>query len=98
MKNLLFFTLQFALFFAVFAAFSLSLHPHIESVIGTTPEGDRIFVWDGLLLSLALAVFILIVEAARKRIRRAGPWTAAAFVLSTLCGFLQKFGLFTHSR
>jgi hypothetical protein len=98
MKNLLFFVLQFVVFFAVFAAFSLTLHPHIQSVIGSTPDGQRMFVWDGLLLSLALAVLILIIEAARKRIRRAGPWTSAAFILSTLCGFLLKFGLITHSR
>lgn len=98
MKNLLFFLLQFVVFFAVFAAFSLTLHPHIVSVIRETADGQRTFVWDGLLLSLALAALILIVEAVRGRIRRAGPWTSAAFLLSTLCGFLLKFGLITRPR
>lgn len=98
MKNLLFFILQFVLFFAVFGGFSLSLHPHVQSVIGTTPDGPRVFVWDGLLLSLLLALVVLVIEAVRGRIRRAGPWTSAAFLLATLAGFLLKFGLITPGR
>jgi len=98
MKNLLLFILQFAVFFAVFAVFSLSLHPHVVSVVRMTDEGQRLFVWDGLLLSLGLAVLVLIMEAVRGRIRRAGPWTSAAFLLSTLAGFLLKFGLITRPR
>ena len=98
MKNLFFAFIQFVIFFAIFGAFSLSLHPHIQSVIRTTPEGPRVFVWDGLLLSLALAVVVLVIEAVRGRIRRAGPWTSAAFVLAVFAGFLLKFGLFTRTR
>jgi hypothetical protein len=96
MKNAIFAALQFALFLVVFLVGSLSLHPHVQSVLGTTPDGTRIFVWDGLLLSLALAMVILVVEALRKRILRAGPWTAAAFVLSTIAGLAMKFGLTTR--
>jgi uncharacterized membrane protein YozB (DUF420 family) len=98
MKNLLFAFIQFVIFFVIFGLFSLSLHPHIQSVVRTTPGGPRVFVWDGLLLSLALAVVILAMEAVRGRIRRAGPWTSAAFMLAVLAGFLLKFGLFTRTR
>ncbi|HEY2859684.1 MAG TPA: hypothetical protein VGJ21_14790 [Terracidiphilus sp.] len=98
MKNVIFAVFQFALFFVAFGAGSLSLHPHVQSVLGTTAEGTRVFVWDGLLLSLALAIVILAIEAVRKRIRTAGPWTTAAFVLAAVAGLAMKFGLFTRPR
>jgi len=96
MKNAIFAVLQFALFLFVFAAGSFFPPLHIERVIATTSEGSRVFVWDGLLLSLLLAVAILVIEALRGRILRAGPWTSAAFVLSTIAGLALKLGFLTR--
>jgi hypothetical protein len=98
MKNVLFAALQFVLFFVVFLAGSLFPPFHLERVISQTATVTRSFVWDGLLISLLLAILILVLEAVRGRIRRAGPWTAAAFLLATLVGLWQSFGFKTISR
>ncbi len=96
MKNVLFAVLQFVIFFVAFAAFSFFPPLHIERVIGTTADGTRIFIWDGLLISFALAILILVIETVRGRIQKAGPWTSAAFVLSTLAGLALKLGFLTR--
>ncbi|HWB32847.1 MAG TPA: hypothetical protein VG714_06720 [Acidobacteriaceae bacterium] len=95
MKNLIFCVLQFILFFVVFGAFSLFPPIHIQQVISTTANDTRSFIWDGLILSLLLAIVILVIEAVRGRIRKAGPWTTAAFVLSTIVGLVMSFGFKT---
>ena len=96
MKNVLFAVLQFGLFFLVFLGFSLFPPFHFERVMGTTPEGTRIFVWDGLLISFALSVLILVIEAVRGRIHKAGPWTTGAFMVAALIGLVLKFGFLTR--
>lgn len=96
MKNALWAVLQFLLFFVVFGAFSFFPPFHFERVMRTTADGTRIFVWDGLLISFALSVLILVIEAVRGRIHRAGPWTSGAFILSTLVGLVLKFGFLTR--
>jgi hypothetical protein len=96
MKNVLLAILQFLLFAVVFFAASLFPPFHIEHVLGVTPDGTRIFVADGLLLATALFVLILVIEAARKRLRTAGPWTAIAFVLAALAGYAARFGFLTR--
>ena len=46
-KNLFFALLQFVLFLVAFAAGSFFPPPfHIERVLGVTPDGTRIFIWD----------------------------------------------------
>ena len=92
MKNALFAVLQFVLFFLVFGAFSFFPPFHFERVMATTPDGTRIFIWDGLLISFALSVLILVIETVRGRIQRSGPWTSAAFILATLASLALKFG------
>jgi len=98
MKNVIFAVFQFVVFFVVFGAGSLFPPFKIERVIAVTAGSTRIFVWDGLLLALALAIIILVIEAMRGRIRRAGPWTSAAFVLATIAGLALKFGFLTRER
>jgi len=96
MKKVIFALLQFLLFFAVFAAFSFFPPFHFQRVMGTTADGTRIFVWDGLLISFALSVLILVIEAVRGRIQKAGPWTTGAFMLAALVGLMLKFGFLTR--
>jgi hypothetical protein len=97
MKKIIFTILQFVLFLLVFFVGSLLPPFHFEHVLSTTPAGVRIFVADGLFLMLALYVLILVVEALRKRLGAAAPWTTLAIVLAGLLGFMMKFGLLTRS-
>ena len=92
MKNVLFAVLQFVLFFVVFGAFSFFPPFHFERAMATNAAGTHVFIWDGLVISFALSVVILIIEAVRGRVQRAGPWTSAAFILATLAGLALKFG------
>lgn len=96
MKNVFFALLKFILFLIVFAVGSFLPPFHLEQTLGTTAEGTRIFIWDGAVLMTALFVLILIIEAARKRIASAGPWTAFAFVIAAIVGYLAKFGFLTR--
>jgi len=89
--------LQFLLFLIVFGAGSLFPPFHFEHVLIATPGVTRIFVADGLLLMLALYVFIVLVQVMRKRVRIAAPWTTLAVVLATVLGLMMKFGFLTRS-
>jgi hypothetical protein len=97
MKNVFVTILQFVLFIAVFAAFSFLPPMHLEHVVGTTSEGTRVFILDGLLISALLFAVILAVEAARKRIRTSGLWTTAAFALAVVIGLAIKLGFKTNT-
>jgi hypothetical protein len=94
--KVLFAFLKFLLFLIVFAAGSFFPPFHIEHIIGTTPDGTRIFIWDGVVLMIAVLALLLIIEAARKRLRTSGPWTAAAFLLAAVAGYAAKFGFLTR--
>jgi hypothetical protein len=94
-KNAIFAILQFVLFMVVFAVGSFLPPFHLDQVLGTTPDGTRIFVWDGVVLMTAVFLLLLIIEAARKRLPTSGPWTAAAFVLAAFAGYAAKFGFLT---
>jgi hypothetical protein len=61
-------------------------------------DGTRGFQWDGILLMLALLVLILLIEALRKRIRSAAPWTALALALAAIAGLLMKFGFMSFDK
>jgi hypothetical protein len=96
MKNVLFALLKFILFLLVFAVGSFLPPFHIEHVLGVTPDGTRIFIWDGVVLMTALFALILLIEAIRKRASTSGPWTVAAFVLAGIAGYAAKFGFLTR--
>ena len=96
MKKLLFTLLQFLLFFIVFVAGTF-LHPfnlHWGLTV-TTPNVTRYFVPDGLLLTLALFIAIVIIQAIRKRLCNT-TWTAIAFLLAVAVGYAMKLGFITH--
>jgi hypothetical protein len=96
MKQLFLTLVQFALFFAAFFVGSFFPPFHLERQLGVTSEGTRIFVCDGLVLMVLLLALFLLIEAARKKIRTAGTWTALAFLLAAIAGFAAKFGLLTR--
>jgi len=97
MKNVFVTILQFVLFLAVFAAFSFVPPMHLQHVVGTTSDGTRVFIWDGLILTALLFIVILAIEGARRRIRTSGIWTTVAFALAVVIGFAIKLGFKTIS-
>jgi hypothetical protein len=98
MKNVIFTVLQLVLFLMVFFIGSIFPPFHFEHVILATPGTTRIFIADGLLLTLALCVLIVLGEALSKRLRTAAPWTTLAFVLALVFGLMMKFGFLTRSN
>jgi hypothetical protein len=97
MKNAVFTVLKLILFLFVFFIGSIFPPFHFEHILIATPGTTRIFIADGLLLMLALYVFLVIVETLRKRVRTATPWTTLAFVLAIVFGLMMKFGFLTRS-
>jgi hypothetical protein len=87
--------LQSLLFFVAFATGSFWAPFKIAHIIAYSPRGSRIFYWDGIVLMLVLFVVILLIEALRKRLRTAAPWTVAALVLATGVGLYCKLGFLT---
>ena len=97
MKTTLSFVGQFLLFFFVNAVGSIFYHPFaIITPAPATDSASRSFQWDGLLLMALTYLVILLVEALRKRLRAAIPWSSLALLLAGLAGYLLKFGFITH--
>jgi hypothetical protein len=97
MKKVVTTALQFLLFLVLFGVFSLFPPFHIEHVLGSSQSGTRIFIADGLILALAVYLFIVLVEFLMKRLRASAPLTTIAFVFAALVGFLMKFGFLTRA-
>ncbi len=91
-KSILF-ALQTFLFLLLFALGSVFLPflPFLPVLQVATWPGHA-FVYDGLLLALAVWLLILVVEAVRKRLREAGLLTTAALVLALVLGWAMRFG------
>ena len=97
MKKVVVAILQFILFFIVFLIGSLFPPFHFEHVLIATPGATRVFIADGLVLTLALYVLIVVVQVVRKRLRTSTPWTTLALVLALVFGLMMKFGFKTMS-
>lgn len=95
MKKLLSTVLQFVMFLLVYAIFSLFPPFHVERVLIATPTYSRIFILDGILITLALYIVIVIIETLVKRLCQV-TWTTIAFVLAVILGYAMKFGFITH--
>jgi hypothetical protein len=95
MKKLLSTVLQFVMFLLVYAIFSLFPPFHVQRVLIATPTYSRIFILDGILITLALYIVIVIVETLVKRLCQV-TWTTIAFVLAVILGYVMKFGFITH--
>ena len=99
MKKILLTFSQFILFLLAFAVGSfLYIFLRLPPVVSVWADGTRGFQWDGVLLMLALFVLILLLQAARKRLRSGAPWTALALLLATVAGLAMKFGLLSFDR
>ena len=71
--KVLFAFLKFLLFLIVFAAGSFFPPFHIEHVLGTTPDGTRIFIWDGVVLMVILFVLLLLIGGGNVISGRSSP-------------------------
>jgi hypothetical protein len=95
MKKILLTLVKFALFFAAFFAGSFLAPLHLRQTIGVTHEGTRVFLWDGVVLMVAIAVLVLLAEAVRRRLAASGPWTVLALLLAGAAGYALKLGFLT---
>jgi hypothetical protein len=97
-KNVFFTFLQFVLFSVAYVAGAI-LPPFglLPSHVATWADGTK-FEWDGVLLALALFILILLIEAVRKRLRSAAPWTALALALAAIVECVVRLGVTTPSR
>jgi hypothetical protein len=93
MKSVLSIVLQFILYIVVFGVGSLLPAFNILPTWSISTGAGRVFVYDGLLLTLVVYVLILVIGAARRRIAIALPNATIALVLAVLIGLLMKFGL-----
>jgi hypothetical protein len=92
-KKIVYALLQLVLFLVAFFAGSiLPAFQILPSNIMTFANGTRGFEWDGILLMLAIFALILVIEALRKRLRSAAPWTTLALALAAILGLAMKFG------
>ncbi len=92
MKRVLSGLLQFILFLAVFFLGSIAPAFGIVPSLQWALHSGRIFVYDGVLLTLALYVLILLIAAIRKRLPVSLPTSTIALVLALILGLLMKFG------
>ncbi len=93
MKRVLSVVLQFILYIVVFGVGSLLPAFNILPTWSISTGPGRVFVYDGLLLTLLVYVLVLIIAAARKRIAIALPNATIALMLAIVLGLLMKFGL-----
>jgi hypothetical protein len=92
MKRVLSIVLQFILFLVAFflgwLLTGLNQLPTLSVSIGP----GRVFVYDGLLIMLALYVLILLIASVRRRLPAALPNSTIALVLALILGLAMKFG------
>jgi hypothetical protein len=93
MKSVLSIVLQFILYIVVFGVGSLLPAFNILPTWSVATGPGRVFVYDGLLLTLVVYILILVIGVARRRIAIALPNATIALVLAVLIGLLMKFGL-----
>jgi hypothetical protein len=93
MKRVLSVVLQFILYVVVFGVGSLLPAFNVLPTLSFGIGPGRVFVYDGLLLMLAVYILVLLIAAARKRINIALPNATIALALALVVGLLMKFGL-----
>lgn len=98
MKTTLALIAQFVLFLVVDAVGGIFYHPfHLQTELPGTALAQRSFAWDGVVLTVVAYALILLIEALRKRLRRAAPWSTLALAFALLAGYLLKLGFVTHN-
>lgn len=96
MKRAFFTFLQFLLFLITYAVATFALPLRRESVFAHSGTLTRIFVWDGLILTLALFAVLLLVEALMRRLRSAAPLTTLALLAALAVSWVARLGFVTR--
>ena len=84
--------LQTVLFLVLFLVGSFLPAFHVLPAWQVSAGAHRVFLLDGLLLTLVVYLLILGMELARRRLRGPGGLTTLALVLALALGFAMKFG------
>ena len=85
--------LQTLLFLLIFAAGSFLLPFFPALPVWQVQAGPhRFFVLDGIVFAIAVYLLIVLIEAARKRLRGAAGLTTLALLLALILGFAMNFG------
>ena len=92
MKRILSVVLQLILFLVVFLVGSLLPAANFLPMLSVSAGAGRVFVYDGVLLMLALYVLILLIAVARRKIYVAWPNPTLAVILALILGLAMKFG------
>ncbi len=92
MKRVLSVVFQFILYLVVFGVGSLLPAFGILPMWSLSTGPGRVFVLDGLLLTLLVYSVILLIASARKRLPLALPNATIALGLALVFGLLMKFG------
>ena len=83
-------------YFVTFAAGSFLRPFGVTRILGSHGLAVRLYVWDGVLLMLALYLLTLAIEALGRRLRDLAPWTTASLALAALLGYLLRLGFVTR--
>ena len=92
MKRVLSVVAQLVLFLVVFLVGSLLPAANLLPTLSIGAGVGRVFVYDGLLLMLALYIVILLIATLRKRMDVAWLNSTLAVLLALILGLAMKFG------
>ena len=92
MKRVLSLVLQLILFLVVFLVGSLLPAANVLPMLSVSAGAGRVFVYDGVLLMMALYVLLLLIAAARRKIYVSWQNPTLAVILALILGRAMKFG------
>jgi drug/metabolite transporter superfamily protein YnfA len=93
MKRVLSLLLQLVLLLLVYAAGCVLPVFHVLPALQWNGAAGRVFVYDGLLLMLALYLLLLVAAALRRRLRSSGVTSTGAVMLALVLLLLTRFPL-----
>jgi hypothetical protein len=93
MKRVLSLLLQLVLLLLVYAAGCVLPAFHVLPALQWNGAGGRVFVYDGLLMMLALYLLLLAVAALRRRLRSSGVTSTGAVLLALALLLVTRFPL-----
>ena len=92
MKSVFTIVIQLVLFLAIFFCGLILTGLNILPTLSIPISPGRVFVYDGMLLMLAIYFFILLIEVLLKRIRSSWLNTTVALSIALILGLAMKFG------
>jgi hypothetical protein len=98
MKRVLIGVAEFFFFLLLDVIGGVFYHPfNVETKLAPTLLATRSFVWDGMLLMLAVWLLLLLMSVIRRRLASSALHSTIALALAALVGFFLKVGFITHN-